>query len=86
MHYYQFHIGDYLRDTAHLSLDEDATYRRLLDLYYESEMPIPENLEMVARKIRSTKVLVESILAEYFTHDSSGYVHARVEAIRGHGG
>jgi len=32
MHYYQFNIGDYSSHTRHLSLIEDAIYRRLLDI------------------------------------------------------
>ena len=80
MHYYQFHVGDYLRDTAHLTLEEDATYRRLLDFYYESESPIPDDVSLVARKIRSSPVLVACILSEYFTQTENGHTHARVEA------
>ena len=80
MHYYQFHIGDYLRDTAHLTLEEDATYRRLLDLYYESESPISSNFDLVARKIRSKKTLVSQLLSEYFIETPQGYAHTRVEA------
>ena len=32
MNFFPFHIGDYAAHTKHLSLLEDLTYRRLLDL------------------------------------------------------
>ena len=42
MNYYERHIGDYLKDTAHLSLLEHGIYGRLLDIYYTREEPIQE--------------------------------------------
>jgi hypothetical protein len=50
MHYYQFHIGDYRSATAHLTNEEDLAYRRLLDMYYDTEVPIPNDPKDVARK------------------------------------
>lgn len=41
MNYFSFHIGDYAVHTRYLSLMEDLAYRRLLDLYYTLEGPIP---------------------------------------------
>jgi uncharacterized protein YdaU (DUF1376 family) len=32
VNYYERHIGDYLKDTAHLSLLEHGIYTRLLDV------------------------------------------------------
>jgi len=40
LHYYTFNIGDYRRDTGHLSLLEHGIYRQLIDSYYLSEKPI----------------------------------------------
>jgi Protein of unknown function (DUF1376) len=40
MYYYQHHIGDYRKDTSHLSLIEHGIYRQLLDLYYITEKPL----------------------------------------------
>ena len=42
MHYYQFHCGDYARDTGHLSAAEHGAYRLMLDWYYINERPIPD--------------------------------------------
>jgi uncharacterized protein YdaU (DUF1376 family) len=66
MHFYPFNIGDYLSHTSHLSDAEDLAYRRMLDLYYQTEQPF-ENAERVARKIRSKPEIVQAILEEFFT-------------------
>ena len=49
MHYYSFHIGDYMSHTRHLSLIEDLAFRRLLDFYYLHEQPIKQR--DIARQI-----------------------------------
>lgn len=51
MNYYPFHIGDYLSATRHLSWEEDAAYRRLLDTYYTNEKPLPSELRAVCRLV-----------------------------------
>ena len=68
MHYYSFHVSDYIHDTAHLSNDEDLAYRRLLDLYYTQEKPIPNKTQEVARRIRMGKNIdaVQTVLEEFF--------------------
>jgi uncharacterized protein YdaU (DUF1376 family) len=43
MHHYQHHIGDYRRDTMHLTLLEHGVYRQLIDLYYLQEKPLDAN-------------------------------------------
>jgi uncharacterized protein YdaU (DUF1376 family) len=49
--WYKFHVGDYITSTLHLSDAEDLAYRRLLDVYYLSEKPLPLEIEAVARHI-----------------------------------
>lgn len=68
MHYYSFHVSDYLHDTAHLSLLEDLAFRRLLDLYYTSEKPIPNRTQEVSRRIRMSdhQDAVQTVLEEFF--------------------
>ncbi len=52
MYYYQFHIGDYRAATSHLNNEEDLAYRRLLDMYYDTESCIPLDTQWVSRRIR----------------------------------
>lgn len=83
MNYYPHHIGDYSRDTAHLSMLEDAAYRRMLDLYYASEKPLPLNREGLCRLVRARseeeKLAVSVVLGEFFTETKKGWTQKRVE-------
>lgn len=79
MHYYQFHIGDYRAATAHLSNEEDLAYRRLLDMFYDTEQPIPGATEWVARRIRVDEAVVVNVLADMFEPQQDGtWTHKRV--------
>jgi uncharacterized protein YdaU (DUF1376 family) len=75
MHYYSFNVGDYIKDTSHLSLIEDLAYRRLIDLYYTTESPIDPNIKAIARKIRMSEheQVIETILGEFFTQNTDGF-------------
>lgn len=79
MHYYQFNIGDYIKNTLHLSLMEDLAYRRLLDLYYDSEQPIPNDIPRVARRLRLEPQVVQTVLDEFFTLTDDGYKNHRAD-------
>ena len=77
MHYYQFNIGDYIKNTIHLSLMEDLAYRRLLDMYYDSEKPIPTDIPWVSRRLRMDTDVVQNVLNEFFELSSEGYKNHR---------
>lgn len=83
MNYYQHHIGDYRRDTAHLSLLEHGAYRQLLDMYYLSEEKIPEETEVVMRRLcartNEEKSAVVTVLNEFFFL-SDGWSHKRCDS------
>lgn len=80
MIWFKFNIKDYLASTAHLSDAEDLAYRRLLDLYFLSEKPIPLDRDAVARKIRIDLDITETVLDDFFQKTNAGYVNARCEA------
>lgn len=79
MHYYQFNIADYRKDTAHLSLIEHAIYRQLLDWYYLDERPIPTETQWVIRRFQIPHEQVETILKEFFELRSDGWHHNRCD-------
>jgi len=68
MNFYPFHIGDYAVASRTLSLMEDLAYRRLLDLYYSKEHPIPDDIDRISRLIgmREHKESVTWVLSEFF--------------------
>ena len=77
MHHYPFHVGDYIRATAHLDIVEDCIYRRLIDLYMETELPIPNETQQVIRRLRlgSSGLILETILKEFFTLEADNCWH-----------
>lgn len=78
MHYFQFEIKEWVSNTAHLSLEEEAIYLRLVNFYYDSEKPIPSDIEMISRKLRIANIqMTFAILHEFFTECESGFVHDR---------
>jgi uncharacterized protein YdaU (DUF1376 family) len=79
MNYYNFHIGDYRGATAHLTNDEDLCYRRILDLYYDKDGDITDNLALIARRVRFPEKIVQSILQEFFQKTDAGWVHHRAQ-------
>jgi uncharacterized protein YdaU (DUF1376 family) len=80
MHYYQFNIGDYNKHTMHLSPLEDITYRRLLDMYYDTEAPIPTDIPWVSRRLRIEAGIVKAMLIEFFEYTENGYINRRADA------
>jgi len=77
MQYYQFHLGDYISHTAHLEPLEDLAYRRLLDLYYSTEKPIPNDIPSVSRRLRLGIDVIEIVLNEFFELSEAGWQNHR---------
>jgi len=84
MHKYLHHIGDFMRDTVHLSTLEECFYRRALDFYYLNEKPLPKETQSVFRRLRATtedeKQAVLNVLADFFTEEEDGFHNKRCDA------
>jgi uncharacterized protein YdaU (DUF1376 family) len=76
MHYYQHNIGDYARDTGHLTILEHGIYRMILDWCYLNEKPI--TTEQAIRIGRGNPVETQSVLSEFFSQENDGWTHKRV--------
>lgn len=83
MHHYAFNIGDYIKDTVHLDLIQHGAYRRLLDWYYASETPLPDDLTFLARvcgaQTAVEKKAVDMVLRNFFKLNGKTWQHKRVE-------
>ena len=83
VNYYNHHIGDYLKDTAHLSLLEHGVYRRLIDVYYSREKPLPLDITECCRLIgavtHSEKTATAKTLNEFFFNSAFGFTHKRCD-------
>lgn len=70
MNYYRRYIGDYQRDTMHLSLLEHGAYTMLLDSFYAQDGNLPESHTVLFRLCRATseeeKDAVRKVADEFF--------------------
>ena len=85
MNYYEHHLGDYMRDTAHLSLIEDGVYRRLIDAYYAREKPLPLDLgeccKLARVSAKGERSAVAYVLKEFFEAEDDGYHQKRCDEV-----
>lgn len=82
-HYYQQHIGDYAKDTAHLSMLEHGAYRLMLDIAYATEKPLPRDQQAIYRLVRARshaeKLAVDVVLGEFWIESEDGWHNKRAE-------
>ena len=55
-------------------------YRRLLELYYDTELLISLDTEQVARRLRVTHEALQVVLADFFEKTENGYKNRRCES------
>jgi hypothetical protein len=79
MHFYKFHIGDYMSHTRHLSLMEDLAYRRLLDFYFLHEQPIKHRDAARHIGMRDHEEDVLTVLNEFFLSTENGFINTRAD-------
>ena len=82
INYYERHIGDYLKDTSHLSLLEHGIYGRLLDVYYTREGAIPDAqaARLIGARSKDEREALSAVLAEFFTLADGDWHQARCDA------
>jgi uncharacterized protein YdaU (DUF1376 family) len=81
MNYYERHLGDYAKDTGHLSLLEHGVYTLLLDRYYATEAGIPaDQTHRIARaRTEEERSAVDAVLSEFFILEENLWVNRRVQ-------
>ena len=81
MHYYQHHIGDFIKDTSFLTNEEVGIYIKLLWLYYDTEKPLPDSLDILSMKVscRDNKSDLLEILETFFTLRDGKWHHIRCD-------
>lgn len=81
MNYYERHLGDYARDTAHLSMLEHGAYSILLDRYYATEAGIPDDqVHRIARaRTKEERQAVGAVLDEFFELVDGVWINHRAE-------
>ena len=81
--YFPLYVTDYEADTAHLTLEEDGVYMRLLRLCWRTPgYSIPNEPKWIARHMRVTwedfERVVAPILSEFFKIEASRYYSPRL--------
>lgn len=83
MFYFKFHIGDYRRETQHLTLLEHGVYMTLMSTYYTSEQPLPKDerqlLRLAGARTDEEKQAVLDIVNEFFIPTETHWVHSRID-------
>ena len=79
MHYYQHHIGDFIKATARLTDGQAMAYLRLLWMYYDTEKPLKPEIKILAFQIGSTAEETELLLESFFWLAENGWHHTRCD-------
>ena len=81
MHYYQHHIGDFIKDTSFLTNEEVGIYLKLIWLYYDTEKPLENDLFTLSMKTnaRENESAVQGILNMYFELVDDKWHHTRCD-------
>jgi len=81
--YFPLYADDFEADTAHLTLEEDGAYNRLLRLCWRTPgCSLPNDRAWIHRKMRARtdeeKAVVDIVLDEFFTVDNGRVSNARL--------
>lgn len=83
MNFYKHYIGDFQRDTGHLSLTQRGAYLCLMHHYYATEKPLPNDhasLCRIAGAIDKAEREAVRFVMGFFQAVDSGLMHKRIEA------
>ena len=81
--WYARYPGDLMRDTQNLTCEQFGAYDRLMDFYYSTGRPIPDDLDVIKRllgesKQKTRKILL--VLRDFFEEKNGFLFHHRIEA------
>lgn len=83
MNYYKRHLGDYAKDTGHLSALEHGVFTLLLDHYYATEKPIHDSLcERIAKAYADhEREACKNVLLWFFSRQGDLWINAKAEEV-----
>lgn len=79
MNYYKFNFAEYRRMTKDLPDAEDLAFRRMIDLYYLGEAPLPLDHAALEKAVGLDWDCIEPVLRDYFHPTPEGYVNYRFQ-------
>jgi uncharacterized protein YdaU (DUF1376 family) len=85
MYYYDFHINDFRSGCHNMTRQEKWLYRDMLDVYYDTESPLPDSIDEICKIIgargEEEKKAVSEILLLKFEQTDRGWVNKRCEDL-----
>ena len=79
MHYYQHHIGDFIKATSRLSDSQAMAYLRLIWIYYDRNGVVENDPKQLAFEIGSDSETVQLIIKTYFEIDGKYIKQSRCD-------
>ena len=83
LNFYPHHISDFNNSTRHLTRVERSVYRDAIELYYDTESVLTDDIERLQKRLlcRSDeeKQALSDVLDEFFYHQDDGYFHERCD-------
>ena len=77
MHYFKYHIGDFAIASRHMTPLENIAYIRMLELYYDTETPIVNDVTRISKRIGMREYIeeIQSVIDEFFIAEDGGLVN-----------
>ena len=82
MNFFKLYIGDYQRDTAHLSVTEHGAYLLMLQHYYSTEKPLPMGKalhRMLRAQDKAEREAIDAVASQFWTTTEAGLVNERAD-------
>ena len=81
MNFYKRWIGDYQRDTGHLTMVEHGAYALMLDAVYATGKPLPRDGRRLRRLLGAVepdeREAVKAVLDQFWTLTDDGWINKR---------
>lgn len=82
MNFFKLYIGDYQRDTAHLSVTEHGAYLLMLQHYYATEKPLPTGKalhRMLRAQDKAEREAIDAVASQFWRETDRGLVNDRAD-------
>ncbi len=82
MNFFKLYIGDYQRDTAHLSVTEHGAFLLMLQHYYATEKPLPTGKalhRMLRAQDKAERDAIDVVVSQFWTETEAGLINGRAD-------
>jgi uncharacterized protein YdaU (DUF1376 family) len=82
MNFVKLYIGDYQRDTGHLSIAEHGAYLLMLQHFYATERPLPVGKalhRLLRAESKADRDAIDAVVRQFWTEGDGGLVNERAQ-------